>query len=531
MNMRIGGLASGMDVDSIVKQLMQVERIPRDRIYQKKQLLEWQRDAYREVNLALSKFRDAMAGLRLESTFIAYSVGSSDTNAVTAKASTKAVPGTYQVEIHQLARPASLTSKTALIADTDTNAKAKSTDRVLQSGESATSFTVTTSAGTATIQVTASDTYESLARKISEATGADGKSLGLKANFDNTTSRFFISTKEMGSDQKIEFGGDTQFIAEKILGLSSPSELNDDPSDHMSYDDVEDLIVITGQDAKLTYYDGTSSAGIVVDGLKSNEVTINGITMNLMATTPGKVSLTVKSDTDALFNKIKEFVDKYNELVDDLRSRLNEPKYRDYPPLTEEERKAISEKEAELWDQRAKSGLLRNDSILREALDSLRKAIYDPVKGISSNELNQISKIGITTGDWRNGGRLELDEEKLREALEKNPEEVMNLFTRSPEDSSDASQLGIAERVYAELNKSINALRDKAGTPGYTSGDQSVLGKTIYSLNDELADWEVRLKYIEDRYWKQFAAMETALDKLNQQSLWLQQNLLQMSGY
>lgn len=530
MNMRISGIASGIDVDMVVKQLMQAERMPMDKLFQKRQTLEWQRDAYREVNLALSKFRDAMSALRFESTFTAYSVSSSDTNAVTAKANTKAIPGTYHVEIHQLARPASITSKNAILADPDTNTRAKSTDRVLKSGDAPTSFTVTTDKGSATIQVTSSDTFESLAEKIANATNSEGESLGLRANFDNTTSRFFISTKEMGSSQQIEFSGDTQFVAAKLLGLSSPSDLNDDPSDQIVYDGDADRILVTGQDAKITFYDGSSSAGILIDDLASNEVTINGMTLNLQGTTTGKISLTVKSDIDGLFDRIKEFVDKYNELVDDLQSRINEPRYRDYPPLTNEQREALSEKEAEMWDEKSKSGLLRNDPILRAALDSMRRALYDPVQGISPNEINQISKIGITTGDWRNGGKLELDEDKLRQALEQSPEEVMKLFTHSVENANQ-SQMGIGERVYAELNKSISALRDKAGTPGFTSGDQSVIGRTIYDLNDRIADWEVRLTRIESRYWAQFTAMEQAINQMNQQSLWLQQNMLGFGGY
>jgi len=156
----------------------------------------------------------------------------------------------------------------------------------------------------------------------------------------------------------------------------------------------------------------------------------------------------------------------------------------------------------------------------------MRRAIYDPIEGIPANELNQISKIGITTGNYLSGGKLEIDEDKLRAAVLEDPDGVMKLFTKSAEKNGNTAQMGIGQRIYATLNTTLSDLRDKAGSPGYTSGDQSLLGKSIYTLNDQISDWEVRLAKIESRYWSQFTAMEEALNKMNQQSLWMQQNLL-----
>jgi len=726
MNMRIGGLASGMDIDTMVKQLMTAERMPLDKLFQKKQTLEWQRDAYREVNLSLSKFRDAYSKLRLQSTFIAYGVSASNASVVSGKATSKATPGSYELTVDNLAKVASVRSVDKIaslnsgssfsgtgpvqstasrtiaidaenighgdiltingetvefydsstggasgaaqhaidIYDADAEARksnskiaqaiaglelsttevklssianrvtitatdpgnagnlivieaqdadgndttgitntgnltggsdtrtlkitgipesgsslfigsteitfyssdkdstptgnaidtygktkeqiaqdirdlsdsipdatlggegseitvtstagittsfsssAKSGDRILAPGETSKSFTVTTAVGTKTIVVTSSDTYGSLAKKINDASiTKDGKtvSLGLRANFDDTTSRFFISTKEMGSDQFIEFGGtDINFVTSQIFGDETL---------------VASDLTVTGENAKFTF------DGITVDNYKSNQVSINGIDLTLMGKTATPVTITVSSDTDALFDTIKEFVGKYNELIEDLNTRINETKYRDYPPLTDEQRKELSDKEAEMWDEKAQSGMLRNDALLRGTLDRLRRALYDPVEGISNNQLNQISEIGITTGDYRNGGKLELNEEKLREALDNNPDEVMNLFTKVEEQTGKTSQMGIGSRIYEELNNSLNFLRDKAGTPGYTSGDQSTIGKTLYDLDDEIDSWQDRLVQVERRYWRQFNAMEQAINQLNQQSMWMQQNM------
>jgi len=519
MSMRIGGLASGMDIDMLVKQLMQAERAPLNKLYQKRQTLEWQRDAYREVNRSLSKFRDAYAKLRLQSTFSGYSATSSNANVVSAKATMSAIPGTYKIEVVQLAKVASVTSANALKNASNENAKAN--DKVLSENDPEFSFQIETAKGTATITVTRSDTFATLAQKIQNATNSDKESLGLRANFDNTTSRFFISAKEPGDDSWFQFkvidDGDEdtsdeefvqQFIKERILGDPSASSLK-----------------FEGQNAKVNYTPPSGNM-IVVDNLKSNTFTINGVEFNLHTVSSEPMYVKVASDPEGIINTIKDFVEKYNELVDQLSNLITEPKYRDYPPLTEEQKEEMKEKEIELWEKKAKSGLLRNDPIITNFLNQMRRAIYDPIEGIPANELHQISKIGITTGNYLSGGKLEIDEDKLRAAVLEDPDGVMKLFTKSAEKNGNTAQMGIGQRIYATLNTTLSDLRDKAGSPGYTSGDQSLLGKSIYTLNDQISDWEVRLAKIESRYWSQFTAMEEALNKMNQQSLWMQQNLL-----
>ncbi|MBC7105708.1 MAG: flagellar hook protein, partial [Firmicutes bacterium] len=102
--LRVGGLASGLDVDAIVKDLMKVERMPVDRLKQQRQLLEWRREDLRAVNLALLNFRSKEASAaRLESTFLARRATSGDETAVTATASSGAATATYTVTVGALA--------------------------------------------------------------------------------------------------------------------------------------------------------------------------------------------------------------------------------------------------------------------------------------------------------------------------------------------------------------------------------------------------------------------------------------------
>src|SRR5690606_25858712 len=123
--MRIGGLASGMDIDSIVKDLMRAERMPLDKLKQKKQILEWQRDDYRAINTQLLSFRDKLAQLKLTSNYRARTTSSSNDAYVSATATSGASQASYSIsEVTQLASaatrvnaaPISLTNPTGALA-------------------------------------------------------------------------------------------------------------------------------------------------------------------------------------------------------------------------------------------------------------------------------------------------------------------------------------------------------------------------------------------------------------------------------
>jgi flagellar hook-associated protein 2 len=504
--MRIGGLASGMDIDSLVMDLMKAERMPLDKLFQKRQTLDWQRDAYRDVNLQLSKFRDNYSKMRLQSAFNAYGVTSSNESAVKATASSSASPGTYEVANVIMAKMAKVNSTNAIEQG---GVQVTSTTKVLAAGATDEVFKIQNGSGLeSTITVTDADTFGSLAKKIAEASDTTtGESLGLRANFDNTTGRFFFSTKEMGASEQITF-------VENANAFVKNSILNDTA---LSGTDL-DTYTYSGQDGSFTF------DGIAVTGLTSNETTVNGINISLLQ--EGQTAtLIVQSDTTKAVDMIKDFVESYNELIASIDSKLNEPRYKDYPPLTDQQREGLTDKEAEKWDEKAQSGLLRNDPLLRSTLTELRRSLMDPVEGIATGEIDRLSQIGITTGNYRDGGKLFIDEDKLKAALTEKPDEVMNLFTKSAEVTGNQDQMGVGKRVYEDINFAIGRLKSKAGIPGVISADQSVLGKNLNQLDDQISRWEDRMVQVENRYWRQFTAMEKALNQMNQQSSWMMQNM------
>ncbi|MBS4190265.1 flagellar filament capping protein FliD [Bacillus sp. FJAT-49705] len=487
--MRITGFASGLDTTAIIRDLMKAERAPLDKLFQKKEWMSWQLDAYRDVNLEFSKFQSKADKLRYSSGFNGYKATSSNTTNALVSAKGNAIQGSYELEIKQLAEVAKIKSGSA-INNTTGNA-AKATDKVLIEGETA-SFDITTAKGSATINIDDTDTFASLANKIASATDSiSGKSLDLRASFDETTSSFVITSKEMGKAQSIELNDITGNVASLIFNGSSATSPAFPP------------FRVEGKDAEIKF-DGTE-----ITNLTSNKVTVYGVDLTLLkaGTT---TTINVESDTESIFNNIKDFVESYNSLIDSLNSKVKTPRNRDFQPLTDEQREDLSEKEAEKWDEKAKQGLLYNDPIIRDALTNLRGKMNNPVSSIPSDQFNSLSKIGISTAYMSKDGKLDINEDKLRKAIAKNPDEVERLFT---------SDDGIATRVYDQVGKTIDSLNKKAGRPNTAVNlDNSTLGKSINDVSTQMKTWEDKLKMIENRYWKQFTAMEQAINKMNAQS-------------
>lgn len=489
--MRIGGLASGMDINQLVKDLMNAERMPLNKLTQQRIWKEWQRDAYREVNLSLTNLRTTAENMRFQSTFNTNKATSSNSN-VTVSANSNALQGNYIVEVLSTAATAKIHSANRIEHD---GRGAVATDRINAEG----TITVTNNKGEETqIAISETMTFREVASKIQATTA--GTSTELRASFDNTTSRFFLSSRNMGEDQNFTLSFSNSELADKIINNGDETSSTSQPTDYTT----------TGTNGAVTF------DGILINGLTTNTTTVNGITINLMQT--GTTNITIQSDPTASFEKIKGFVDKYNETIAEMELQLIQRRYPDFQPLTEEQRAAMSEREIELWEEKAKSGLLRNDPILRNTLNNLRRAFMDPVQGIAPGNINMLTQIGISTGNFREGGHLNIDEDKLRESLRNNPEEVMVLFTKKE------GGLGISDRVYNELNNAVRSISSRAGNPAHST-DNSVLSRRINQMNEQIRQQETRLIDVENRYWRQFSAMERAMNQMNQQSMWMQLNM------
>ena len=175
-------------------------------------------------------------------------------------------------------------------------------------------------------------------------------------------------------------------------------------------------------------------------------------------------------------------MDSYNGLIANISDKTSEKKNNDYPPLTDAQKKALSDDEIKKWETLAKKGTLRRDSTLSSLLTKMRTSIYTSV---SNTSFGSLSKIGIsTTSNYLEGGKLEIDEEKLRAAIAEDPNGIYNLFMADGEKTVDGktttsfSENGIARRLRADLKTAMTDISTKAGKTSSVN-NTFTLGKSI----------------------------------------------------
>lgn len=256
----------------------------------------------------------------------------------------------------------------------------------------------------------------------------------------------------------------------------------------------------------------------------SNTTTIDGVTLTVSGTTTdgdgnvinnANITFSADNNVDDLYTKITNFINDYNKIIDTINTKIRETTDKDYPPLTDAQKKDMSESEISAWEDKAKEGVLQNDSSLSNILSDLRNAMTGIVQSTGSS----LSSIGISTIalDYTSGGQLTVDTDTLKNALATDPDKVAEMFT---------GEDGISQRVNDVLNKNVGTFGGDgvllliAGTSSRTV-DDSELGQQITDYKNQISDLNDELTTEENRYWDQFSAMEQSLSVLMSQSSYL----------
>ncbi|MCR4420143.1 MAG: flagellar filament capping protein FliD [Clostridia bacterium] len=266
--MTISGLASGLDTEEIISQLMEIERAPVTRLETRKTELEAQKSAWTEIRTALLSLSGSLLTLRLSSTFNARTVTSSDQTVVYGTATASAAEGTYKITVTQLAQAHKIASNHQI-------------EQISIEG----TLSITVDGNDRDIALEVGDTLAEIRDKIN--TGA-----GDIVTATIIDSRLVLTSKTTGEQGDITLGGSEGIL--EALGLEAP------------------LTLANAQNALFT-----------VDGLQivrsSNTVTdlIEGVTLNLVGLTEGseEVTLEVARDTDTPVEAVQDFVEKYNSAM------------------------------------------------------------------------------------------------------------------------------------------------------------------------------------------------------------------------
>lgn len=488
--MRISGFASGLDIDSMVKELMTAQRVPLDKLSQQKQTVEWKREGYREMSTKLVSFsNNTLMNLSLSSSTNAMKANvTGATGVVSATTTGAATNGSMTIEVKSLATASTVKSGTGMGAKEGT---------AIVSSEAAEIFI-----NKVPITVDANDTIDSLISKINS-----NKDAKVTAVYDEKKGTLSLTNKESGK-KELSFSGDV--LDQFGLGAVKPGE----------------------------------NAVVTINGLEmekeSNNFTVNGVNISLTGThqTGQVTTINIAQDTDQVIDNIKKFVEAYNDLISSVNGKVGEERYRTYTPLTDDQKSDMTEDEIKLWESKAKSGMLKNDSILQQTLSEMRTALMQDVNIGRTSSLNtgdradlktlNLSQLGITTGTWSEQGKLYVDESKLRDALSKDPNAVSDFFGSKTVSTSSTTRYEDTDGIYSRLRKiSQNSLESLASTAGTskTSSDlnatfmaSSLMGEQLKGIDDRITALKARLVLKENQFYKQFTAMEVAMNKYNSTS-------------
>ncbi len=363
----------------------------------------------------------------------------------------------------------------------------------------------------------------------------------IKVNENDTMSKVFQKINNSDANVKIDYStlNDTVKISAKDSGATGAITVEGDFAS-----------VLFGNATQQTSVEGTDAIiNISIDG-KSQEVVrstnsfeIDGANIELLGKADGteaeNIKFEVESNIDETVTKIKDFVKDYNELVETINKYVTDKPDKNYQPLTSEQKSDMEKDEIDKWEEKAKTGILFGDSTLTGLLSNLRGTMYS----VAENSKLRAFDIGITTtGTWTDGGKLAVDEDKLKKALSEDKANVESLFNsvvgEGENNNDDLQKCGIM----VKLNNSIKrmsgsfvgndgkmkngALLEMAGKVTDTYG-QDTLSKKIRDFDSTVEKLKLTLKSEQERYYNQFTYLEQYMQQMNSQSNWLSQ---QFSG-
>ncbi|MGO4530761.1 flagellar filament capping protein FliD [Paenibacillus sp. 2TAF8] len=616
---RVNGF-SGMDIDSMVKSMMATKNLRLDRLNQDKQVLQWQRESYRDLSSKLYDFRvnklttkyGNPAALNANK-----SVVSGNTTAVKADATASATTVEMKVTVEKLASAKTLETsglgqgvnrnttlasldgvELSAMSDEDRTAYLKKGFDITingmtfkdKDGNSLFNGSTTISSFISTINSSLSAdvfaSYDEATGKLSLASRSGGAAGDIKIETPagkNSLIALFskktvietngagldvTGTQTLGDLQKLKDGKDPEpgaqmkgysfvinnatFVFNETDTISSVvSKINSktQPGVTASFDDKGKLTFTAdpGKEIKMggnsyeflslfkgavPFKEDTNPLTKVQDGvdaivkvnnqslenIRKNTFTINGVTLTLQEETvkngvDNPVIIKNQTDPDKALESIKGFIDDYNNLIKSLNSTIRETKYKDFKPLTDEQKKEMKESEIITWTEKSKSGLLKNNDIIKSVLSDMRSII--------SEKLGPLNAMGITTGLYSENGKLVIqDESKLRTALSSNPQAVIDLLQGPDSAPND----GIFDKLSDKVTAAIQRISDRSGTNRFTTdvtstfSEENTMGRQMKQYNSRIALMQRNLASTEDRYYKQFAAMEKAMSNMQAQS-------------
>lgn len=610
----IGGLASGLDTDEIIKGMTIGTRSKIAKQLQSKQLLAWQTDAFRSVSNKLISFSKkytsytSSTNLLSSSFYLQNQITTSGSNAGKVSVSgTSATAGSLSIISAQQAAATPIMTDRPGAKTMESGAIDPGADFSLLSGKEI-SFSYNGTVKTIALDAGITDINSlqaNLSSKLDAAFDSGKITVGItgdKLVFNTSETAAgplgILKITGIGSDTSSLIGlsaGDSNRLNlnEKLLDVVSSPVLNIDGSaiDLTGVSTIQDLVSkVNSSDkgVKMSYiesldkFEFTATKGgspIIINGnvaeklfsatpggeitvpastkatmtvqygsdintrisLESdnNTFSLDGLTINVTESfsSGDAVKLSSKSDTTKILSTVKDMVKDYNEMVELVNTELNAKRNRNYAPLTDEQREDMSESEIKAWEEKAKTGMLFGNSDMSALSNELRNVFFS-----SSQSMADLEAVGISTSSsWQDNGKIIIDEEKLKAAIDTDPENIKSIFSDKMTNlnAADPTKPVVFDTTSGGVMSRLQHIMDKyTKTEGATKGIfiekagnlssplsliKNGLLTTMNDIDTIVANLKRTLTAEQKRYQSQFTRLESVVSQLNSQSSWLSQ--------
>lgn len=521
---RMSGMVSGLDTESIVKALTSSYQTKVDDYKKAQTKLSWKQDAWKEVNTKINDFYNSLDNYRYQSSWNLQKATASDATKATVTANGTAFNGTQTLQITSLASAASLTSgKLDEVGTGDDKSKVTASTKLSDiAGADAVGKTIRITVGdkNTDLDIDADTTVQSLVNKLKDA--------GLNASFDEDQQRFYISSKKSGKAQSFSItagtvagGMEADNSILKALKLSSSA-------DDGKVDSNTGAIKKNGVNAEITL----NGVGYTSS---SNNFSINGLNIQALAKTDGDgITINTQVDTQGIYDKVKELISSYNDLINSLTDKYNAASSGSYEPLTDDEKAQMSDTEVEKWEKKIKTGLLRRDDTLDSLMSTLTngmmKTYYDDSVATFDDDGNQVLKAGtdasaakkyslatfgiMTKGILQSATNRQyeyhIDGDEDDASVSSKTDKLMTAITEDPDKVVDFVK-NLTNNLSKELKKKMTATSLRTV---FTVYNDKEMASEYSSYTKLINQWTTRLNDMQDSYYKKFSKMESTLQEL-----------------
>ncbi len=502
MPIRITGMNSGLDTESIITALTQTKQTKLDNHKGDQKKLTWKQDKWKELNKkVVSFYNGTLSSMRFSSAYTKKTTTASNSSAVSVVTGDNAMMTDQTLNIKSLAKAAYLTGNEVTYTEGEgENAVAKkatkattmeqlgiteSTSLEIKVGKTADSAT-----SSMTVDIDAGDTIDEVLSKLK--TKASESGIEMDFNYDEANNRFFASSKKQGEDYNFYV---TSSDAASKLGLDS------------------------------TKYVKGSSAKIELNGEEytsnSNTFSINGLTITAKEVAEN-ITLSTKQDTSGIYDNIKNLLKEYNDLMKEISTAYNADKAKKYSMLTDDQKDEMSEKEIEEWENKIKDGLLSGDETLSNVKNGLRDIMgsgFEITLKDGTTSKMYLSSFGIATGSYFNTEEnerdaLHIDGDKNDSTTSGNTDILSAMISTDP-DAVKSFFTQLSQAVYGKLS---DLMKGSDYSSSYTIYEDKLMASQYSSYTTKISDAQKALEAAQDKLYKKFSTMETALAKINSSS-------------